>query len=124
SYAVTGLYFYDNSVLDIAAALKPSARGELEITDVNRAYLERGQLHVEKLPRGVAWLETGTPEALMQAANYIPADEERQGQDDASLEEIGYRMGYISSDDLARLAGNMASSEYGQYLLRLLDHDG
>src|SRR5262249_1775262 len=94
SYAVTGLYFYDNRVLDIAGALKPSARGELEITDVNRAYLERGQLHVERLPRGIAWLDTGTHEALMQAANYIHAVEERQGLMVACLEEIAYRMGY------------------------------
>jgi len=123
SYAVTGLYFYDNAVLDIAAALRPSARGELEITDVNRAYLERGQLHVEKLPRGVAWLDTGTHDSLMQAANYIHAVEERQGLMVACLEEIAYRMGYITAADLTRLARGMESSAYGQYILRLLEFD-
>ena len=123
SYAVTGLYFYDNTVLDIAAALKPSPRGELEITDVNRAYLERGQLLVEKLPRGIAWLDTGTHDSLMQAANYIHAVEERQGLMVACLEEIAYRMGYITRDDLARLARGMESSAYGQYILGLLESD-
>ena len=107
-YAVTGLYFYDNQVLDIAARLKPSARGELEITDVNRQYLERGQLHVEKLARGIAWLDTGTHESLMQAANYIQAIEERQGLMVACLEEIAYRMGYINRAELAGLAGRWA----------------
>jgi glucose-1-phosphate thymidylyltransferase len=120
SYAVTGLYFYDNQVIDIAAKLKPSLRGELEITDVNRAYLERGQLHVEKLARGIAWLDTGTHEALMQASNYVQAIEERQGLMVACLEEIAFRMGYISADDLERLASGMASSAYGQYLRRVL----
>ena len=123
SYAVTGLYFYDNQVLDISAGLKPSARGELEITDVNRAYFDRGQLHVEKLPRGVAWLDTGTHEALMQASNYIHAIEERQGLMVACLEEIAYRKGYISAADLARLARAMEASAYGQYLCRLLEHE-
>jgi glucose-1-phosphate thymidylyltransferase len=123
SYAVTGLYFYDNAVLDLAAKLKPSARGELEITDVNRAYLERGQLRVEKLPRGIAWLDTGTHDSLMQAANYIHAVEERQGLMVACLEEIAYRMGYITAADLARLARGMESSAYGQYILRLLEFD-
>jgi len=121
SYAVTGLYFYDNRVVDIAASLKPSSRGELEITDVNRTYLERGQLAVERLPRGVAWLDTGTHEALMQASNYIHAIEERQGLMVACLEEIAYRMGYISADELTTLARAMDSSAYGQYLLRILD---
>ena len=121
SYAVTGLYFYDNQVIDIAAGLAPSARGELEITDVNRTYLERGQLQVEKLPRGIAWLDTGTHEALVQASNYIQAIEERQGLMVACLEEIAFRMGYITADDLARLAREMAASAYGEYLLRLLD---
>jgi len=123
SYAVTGLYFYDNQVLDIAAGLKPSARGELEITDVNRTYLERGQLHVEKLARGIAWLDTGTHDALMQASNFIHAIEERQGLMVACLEEIAFRMGYISRDDLAKLARTMGSSTYGQYLSRLLEHE-
>jgi glucose-1-phosphate thymidylyltransferase len=123
AYAVTGLYFYDNQVLDIAARLKPSARGELEITDVNRAYLERGQLHVEKLPRGVAWLDTGTHESLMQAANFIQAIEERQGLMVACLEEIAFRMGYISAADVARLARGMGSSAYGHYLLHLIEHE-
>ena len=121
--AVTGLYFYDNQVVDMAARLKPSARGELEITDVNRTYLERGQLHVEKLPRGIAWLDTGTHESLMQAANYIHAIEERQGLMVACLEEIAYRMGYIQAADLARLGRAMESSAYGQYLLQLLEHE-
>ena len=121
SYAVTGLYFYDNQVVDIAANLKPSARGELEISDVNRAYLQRGQLHVERLTRGVAWLDTGTHESLVQAANYIQAIEERQGLMIGCLEEIAYRMGYITADDLARLARSMEASAYGQYLLRVLE---
>jgi len=121
SYAVTGLYFYDNRVVDIAASLKPSSRGELEITDVNRTYLDQGQLAVERLPRGVAWLDTGTHEALMQASNYIHAIEERQGLMVACLEEIAYRMGYISADELTTLARAMDSSAYGQYLLRILD---
>jgi glucose-1-phosphate thymidylyltransferase len=119
SFAVTGLYFYDNQVVDIAAKLKPSARGELEITDVNRTYLERGQFHVEKLTRGIAWLDTGTHESLMQAANYIQAIEERQGLMVACLEEIAFRMGYITAADLERLARSMASSIYGQYLFRM-----
>ena len=121
SYAVTGLYFYDNQVVGIAAGLKPSARGELEITDVNRTYLDRGQLLVEKLARGIAWLDTGTHEALSQAANYIHAIEERQGLMVACLEEIAYRMGYIGSGDLARLARAMESSTYGQYLFHILE---
>jgi len=123
SFAVTGLYFYDNQVVDIAGELKPSARGELEITDVNRTYLERGQLHVEKLARGIAWLDTGTHDSLMQASNYIHAIEERQGLMVACLEEIAYRMGYISAGDLARLARAMESSAYGQYLVRVLEHE-
>ncbi|MBS1817125.1 MAG: glucose-1-phosphate thymidylyltransferase RfbA [Acidobacteria bacterium] len=122
NYAVVGLYFYDNAVLDIAASLKPSARGELEITDVNRTYLERGQLKVERLPRGVAWLDTGTHEALVQASNYIQAIEERQGLMVANLEEIAFRMGYIDAAELQRLAGTMGASSYGQYLRSLLEH--
>ena len=123
SYAVTGLYFYDNQVVGIAAGLKPSTRGELEITDVNRTYLDRGQLLVEKLARGIAWLDTGTHEALIQAANYIHAIEERQGLMVACLEEIAYRMGYIGSADLARLARGMESSTYGQYLFHVLEQE-
>ena len=123
SYAVTGLYFYDNQVAGIAAALKPSPRGEFEITDVNRTYLDRGQLHVEKLARGIAWLDTGTHDSLMQAANYIHALEERQGLMVACLEEIAYRMGYITAGDLARLARGMESSTYGQYLVRVLESE-
>jgi glucose-1-phosphate thymidylyltransferase len=123
AYAVTGLYFYDNQVVDIAARLTPSPRGELEITDVNRHYLERAELHVEKLARGIAWLDTGTHESLMQAANYIQAVEERQGLMVACLEEIAYRMGYISAGDLARLARTMESSGYGKYLLRVLEQE-
>jgi glucose-1-phosphate thymidylyltransferase len=122
SYAVTGLYFYDNQVVDIARSLQPSARGELEITDVNRRYLERGQLQVEKLARGIAWLDTGTHEALMQASNYIQAIEERQGLMVACLEEIAFRMGYITANDLERLAAKMTSSAYGQYLRSVLEH--
>jgi glucose-1-phosphate thymidylyltransferase len=121
SFAVTGLYFYDNQVLDIAATLKPSPRGELEITDVNRAYLDRGQLNVEKLGRGIAWLDTGTHESLMQASNYIQAVEDRQGLMVACLEEIAFRMGWITADDVRRLADVMRSSTYGQYLLRVLE---
>jgi glucose-1-phosphate thymidylyltransferase len=121
SYAVTGLYFYDNQVVDIAADLKPSARGEFEITDVNRHYLERSELHVERLARGIAWLDTGTIEALMLASNYIQAVEERQGLMVACLEEIAYRMGYISAGDLAELARTMQSSAYGRYLSHILE---
>ncbi len=123
SLAVTGLYFYDNQVIDIAANLEPSARGELEITDVNRTYLERGQLHVEKLARGIAWLDTGTHDSLMQASNYIHAIEERQGLMVACLEEIAYRMGYITAAELQRLAVAMETSAYGQYLFSVLEHE-
>ena len=121
-WAVTGLYFYDNQVVEIAAALRPSVRGELEITDVNRAYLERGALHVERLGRGVAWLDTGTYEALLHAANFVQSIEERQGLMMACLEEIAYRMGYISADQLRRLAQQM-SGGYGRYLLEILEQD-
>jgi glucose-1-phosphate thymidylyltransferase len=122
-YAVTGLYFYDGQVVDIAASLKPSARGELEITEVNRTYLQRGQLTVEKLPRGVAWLDTGTHEALLHAGNYIQAIEERQGQMVACIEEIAYRMGYISAGQLETLAEAMRSSAYGHYVQSVLEQD-
>ena len=123
SFAVTGLYFYDNKVLDIATALKPSPRGELEITDVNREYLQRGELIVEKLARGIAWLDTGTHDSLMQASNFIHAIEERQGLMVACLEEIAYRMGYITAAELTGLARSMESSAYGQYLFRILEHE-
>jgi glucose-1-phosphate thymidylyltransferase len=122
NYAVTGLYFYDNRVLEIAGGLVPSARGELEITDVNRWYLERGELHVERLPRGVAWLDTGTHEALVQASNYIQALEERQGLMVANLEEIAWRMGYIDSDQLSKLAQGMGAGSYARYLTALIEH--
>jgi len=120
SYAVTGLYFYDNRVLDIAAALQPSPRGELEITDVNRAYLETGDLHVEILGRGMAWLDTGTHEALLQASNFIQAIEARQGLKVACPEEIAHKAGWISAADVTRLAEQM-KSDYGRYLLRMLE---
>ena len=124
SFAVTGLYFYDNDVIGIAAGLKPSGRGELEITDVNRTYLERGRLTVEKMGRGIAWLDTGTHDAVMQASNFIQAIEERQGLMVACLEEIAFRMGYITAAQLTGLARAMASSAYGQYLFRVLEHEG
>ncbi len=121
NHAVTGLYLYDNQVVDISTNLSPSARGELEITDVNRTYLDRGELHVETLGRGIAWLDTGTPESLLQAANYIQAIEERQGQMVAAVEEIAYHMGFIDREQLARLASDLASSSYGLSLQRILD---
>jgi glucose-1-phosphate thymidylyltransferase len=120
-YAVTGLYFYDNRILDIAAGLEPSARGELEITDANSAYLAGGELHVEKLGRGIAWLDTGTHEALLQASTFIQTIEERQGLMVACVEEIAYTMGYIDASDLLRLAEPMKRNPYGDYLRRLLD---
>ncbi len=119
-YAVTGLYFYDNQVLDIAASLKPSARGELEITDVNRVYLERGQLEVAVMSRGYAWLDTGTHASLLEASHFIETIERRQGLKIACVEEIAYRMGYISAADLEALAAPLAKSGYGQYLLQVL----
>ena len=123
SWAVTGLYFYDNQVLDIAAGLRPSARGELEITDVNRTYLERGALHVERLGRGIAWLDTGTYEALLHASNFVQSIEERQGLMIACVEEIAYRLGYITADQVRVLAEPMKNSGYGSYLLRMLEQD-
>jgi glucose-1-phosphate thymidylyltransferase len=119
SYAVTGLYFYDNRVLDISASLTPSARGELEITDVNLAYLREDSLHVEKLGRGIAWLDTGTPESLLQASNFIQTLEQRQGLMVACLEEIAYKKGYLSGEDLLTSADSMKNSNYGKYLRRL-----
>ncbi len=119
-YAVTGLYFYDNRVLQIAALLQPSARGELEITDVNRAYLALGELHVEVLGRGMAWLDTGTHEALLQASTFIQAIQERQDLKVACPEEIALKMGYLSPEDVRRIGEGMSHNEYGQYLLRLV----
>ncbi len=119
-YAVTGLYFYDNAVLDIAAGLKPSARGELEITDVNRHYLAHGNLRVETMGRGLAWLDTGTHESLLDAAQFIETIERRQGLKIACPEEIAYRQGWIAAADIERLAARLAKNEYGRYLLRLL----
>ncbi len=120
SWAVTGLYFYDNAVLDIAADLRPSARGELEITDVNRVYLEQGTLQVERFGRGFAWLDTGTHESLLQASQFVQTIEDRQGLMLACVEEIAWRMGYIDAAQVERMATPMRKNSYGQYLLRLL----
>jgi glucose-1-phosphate thymidylyltransferase len=120
-YAITGLYFYDAKVPDIAAGLQPSARGELEITDVNRAYLERGELEVVPMGRGMAWLDTGTHETLLEASHFIETIERRQGLKIACPEEIAYRMGFIAAGDLRQLAEPMAKNGYGQYLLRVLE---
>jgi len=119
-YAVTGLYFYDNRVLDVAAKLKPSARGELEITDVNKVYLEWGELACEVMGRGMAWLDTGTHESLLEAAQYIETIERRQGLKIACPEEIAYRLGYIDAAQVERLAISLSKNGYGQYLLQLL----
>jgi glucose-1-phosphate thymidylyltransferase len=118
-YAVTGLYFYDNQVVEIATRLKPSERGELEITDVNRAYLNRGQLRVEVFSRGFAWLDTGTTESLIQAANYVETIESRQGLKIACLEEIAYRMGYITAEQVEKLADKIPN-DYGNYLREVI----
>lgn len=120
NFAVTGLYFYDARVVDVAADLKPSARGELEITDVNRQYLEWGALGVEILGRGMAWLDTGTHEAMLQASTFIQVIEERQGLKVACPEEVAYRMGFIDAEEVRRAGEQMAKNEYGQYLLRML----
>ncbi len=122
-YAVTGIYFYDNRVLDIAAGLKPSPRGELEITDVNLAYLEAGDLHVELLGRGVAWLDTGTHESLLQACTFVETIQERQGLKIACLEEIAYRSGSIGREDLLRIGKEMGKSSYGEYLVGIAAED-
>jgi len=123
NYAVPGLYFYDNDVVNIAANLKPSARGELEITDVNMEYLRRKQLRVELLGRGFAWLDTGTEEALQQAASYVQAIQERQGLKISCIEEIAYHLGYINKEGLANLASDMLTNDYGRYLMELIAED-
>jgi len=120
-FAVPGIYFYDGQVSEIAAGLKPSARGELEITDIHRHYLERGMLKVERLGRGVAWLDAGTHESLLQAANFVQAVEDRQGLMISCPEEIAYRMGYITAADVQRLAQQMADNQYKAYLVALVE---
>lgn len=120
NWAVTGLYFYDQQVSEIAASLKPSARGEYEITDLNRVYLEKGLLNVEKLGRGIAWLDTGTHESLLQATNFIQTIEQRQGLKIACLEEIAYNMGYISREQLESIAFSLKNSSYGDYLQKII----
>ena len=122
NWAVTGLYFYDQQVVSMAHKLKPSARGELEVTDLNRLYLQQGELHVERLGRGFAWLDTGTPDALLDAGSYVAAIERRQGMKIACLEEIAWRQGWIDDGRLRELAAPLRGTSYGQYLLALLEH--
>jgi glucose-1-phosphate thymidylyltransferase len=122
---VTGLYFYDGEAAELARRLTPSARGELEITDLNRAYLERGELSVERMGRGIAWLDTGTPDALLQAANFVRIVELRQGLKIACLEEVAFSLGYIDTVQLLALAKPIAQTDYGRYLRQLAEpHDG
>ena len=121
NYAVTGLYFYDNSVIEKAKSLKPSVRGELEITDLNRLYLEEGTLNTQLLGRGMAWLDTGTHETLIQASNFVASIEQRQGLKVSCIEEIAYRRGFIDAEQLAKLAEPLSKNQYGQYLLKILD---
>jgi glucose-1-phosphate thymidylyltransferase len=122
NYAVPGLYYYDNTVIEIAAALKPSARGEYEITDVNREFLRRGQLQVARMTRGTAWLDTGTFNSLQQAGQYVQVIEERQGLKIGCIEEVAWRMGYIDDEQLIELATPLLNSGYGKYLLEQLKH--
>lgn len=123
NYAVTGLYFYDERVVDVAAGLEPSDRGELEITDVNRWYLDRGDLHVERMGRGMAWLDTGTHTSLLQASNFVQTIADRQGLKVSCPEEIAWRKGWISSEDVRRIGASMDNNTYGQYLLDLVDRE-
>ena len=120
NYAVTGLYFYDKDIVDVAKSIKPSARGELEITDVNKVYLARHNLHVETMRRGYAWLDTGTHESLLQAGSFVQTIQARQGLKIACLEEIAYRMGYIDKEQVRKLAQPLKKNDYGRYLLRMI----
>jgi glucose-1-phosphate thymidylyltransferase len=124
NYAVTGLYFYDNQVVDIAAAIRPSRRGELEITDVNQRYLEQGQLRVERMGRGYAWFDAGTHDSLLQAAEFVRTIQQRQGLQIACPEEIAYRLGWVDAAQLERLARPLLKTDYGGYLLRILEEQG